>query len=202
MSETIYDLNSLTSDSPIVFCLKIEIPDTPTVYVTSDNIETVYGGNTYQPFPFQLSELTHGTSGELPEVTIQMSNINRVMEAYLHQYDAYLKANGIDGNEIKATIYIVNTKTSEAVHTEYLKFESANTDWEWASFKLGSNSPFTWRFPPRRIIQNFCGHKFKNNFCKYSGSVTSCDKTLTTCRILGNGPNFGAFAGIGKGIRV
>lgn len=199
----IADMNALSSDSVFSVLLEIDIPATPTVRICSNNENVEFGGNTYIPFPFKLSELTTASKGEVPQWQIQIDNTSRAIEAYLQLYDQYLKEHGVAGNYISLTCYVVNTNdTSEAVLTEQFVLTSFDTDTKWASFKLGAMSPFTMRYPMRRIIQNFCSWKFKSEQCGYSGSGTSCDKTLATCRSYGNSSRFGGFPGVGKGIRV
>ena len=50
-------------------------------------------------------------------------------------------------------------------------------------------------FMPRFMyMHNRCRHiHFKGDRCKYSGAVTSCDRTWDTCDSLDNLPNFGGF---------
>ena len=203
MSTIIYDINSLTSDSPIVICVDFTIPNSSNLRITSNNEAVTFGGNVFTPLEFQISTLSDGTGGEVPEITFKLNNINRVMETYLHSYDTYLKTNGFSGNEITAVLYVVNTKdTSEALKTEYLLFISASTDSQWATFKLGANSPFNWRYPRRRIIKNFCSFKFKDSRCQYSGADSICKKTMSACLEKDNILNYGGFPGIGNGLRL
>jgi lambda family phage minor tail protein L len=200
---SVADLNALQTDAVVVICLDIDIPATPQIHITNNNEDVIFGSNTYTPFPFQIGELGTASKGEVPELQIQIDNTNRIIEAYLQLYDQYLKVNGISGNDIELTLYVVNTKdTSSAIITEYFILTSFNTDNQWASFKLGALSPFTMRYPRRRLIQNFCTWKFKSAQCGYTGAEATCDKTLMRCRELNNSGRFGGFPGIGKGIRL
>jgi len=200
---TISNINSMDEEAVIVVCLEINIPDTDTIYITNNNEDVVFAGNTYQWFPFEISELSNSSKGEIPQWSINISNVNRAMEQYLIEYDNYLKVNGISGNEITMTCYVVNALSADtAILTEEFILTSFSTSSEWASFVLGAKSPFTMRYPRRRLIQNFCSWKFKSDKCKYSGSTSTCDKTLTTCKALNNSGNFGGFFGISKGVRI
>lgn len=199
----IADINALAGDTVISVLLEITIPATDTIRICNNNENIVFGGESYQPFPFQLSELTNSSSGEVPEWQVQIDNTSRAIEQYLQYYDAYLKKNGVIGNEINMTCYVVNAlDPAEAILTEYFVLTSFSTDSQWASFKLGAKSPFTMRFPRRRILQNFCGWKFKSTQCGYTGAGATCDKTLATCKTYSNSARFGGFPGISKGIRV
>lgn len=202
MNNTIvYDLNQLHSDSPVFWCMEIEIPEIDSVYITTDNDNVIFDGKTFIPFPCKISEVRHGSNGEVPEVTISLGNATRVMDTYLHQYDYYRKINGVEASDINVTLYVLNkVDLSEAILTEHLIFESAELDNQWAAFKLGAKSPFSYRYPKRRIMQNICDFQFKiDPRCGYTGEATSCDKTLARCRELGNSRYFGGFPGAGRG---
>jgi phage-related protein len=199
-SQTVQDKNALVTDAVFLILLKIEIPDTPTVYVTNNNESIDWNSNTYISFPFELEDINENTNSEVPEWTIKLSNANRVMERYLQEYDLYLKTNGIDGNEIKCTICVVNSNDLENTtpileHNAVLSQPSTNA--QWAIFKLSADSPYNKQFPPRKIMKNFCSWKFKSEQCGYSGDGDFCDKTLTTCRSYNNSPRFGGFIGVG-----
>ena len=144
MSAIIADINALSSDSVIAVLLEINIPATGYVRLCSNNENLVFAGETYLPFPFQLSELTTAAKGEVPQWQIQIDNSSRIIESYLQDYDTYLKANGISGNEISCTCYVVSTvDLSSAIMTEYFTLTSWSTSSKWAAFKLGASSPFT-----------------------------------------------------------
>lgn len=199
----ISSLNSLEDGGVLVVCLKIEIPGTDTIYITNNNEAVTFLQNQYISFPFQISELTFGSTGEVPQWQIQIDNTTRIMEQYLQLYDAYLKQYGPNDNEIKTTLYVVNAlDTSDSILEEVFILESFSTDSNWASFTFSAKSTFTVRYPPRRILQNFCSWKFKSTKCAYSGPGTSCDKSIKQCRIYNNSIRFGGFPGISKGIRV
>lgn len=197
------ELNTLSSNGVITALLEIEIPSTPIVRITNNGEIVNFNGNDYIPLHFKLADLSTAGKGELPDWSIQIDNSTRIIESYLHLYDNYLKVNGIAGNEINCTCYIVNTnELSEAILTEYFILSSYSSDANYATFKLGAKSPFRMRYPRRRIIQNFCSWKFKSTQCGYSGSGVSCNKTLGACRSFNNSSRFGGFPGIGKGIRL
>lgn len=39
---------------------------------------------------------------------------------------------------------------------------------------------------PYKVLSSKCTHDFCDRYCGYSGDVTSCDKTFSTCKRLGN----------------
>ena len=193
---TINDLNKLASNEKLIVLLEVEIPSSDILYLANYNANVTFLGNEYQAFLFNMGEITSG-KGEVPQFEIKIDNTSRGINSLMMDYDIYLKANGIEGNQIYANIIVVNTvDLSDYVLKERFELVSWDMDSHFASFKLGASNPFTQKYPLRQIYADFCQFKFKGTACAYSGLVTSCDKTLTTCRSLNNSPRFGGFAGV------
>ena len=194
--QTIKDLNDLGGDSVLLVALKITIPSTPIIYLVRNGEAVTFQGNEYQPFEFTIGEITSG-KGETPQLQLQIDNTSRGINSLMMDYDIYLKANGIEGNQIYANIIVVNTvDLSDYVLKERFELVSWDMDAHFASFKLGASNPFMQKYPLRQIYADFCQWKFKSSQCAYSGSAISCDKSLTFCRSLNNSPRFGGFAGV------
>ena len=199
---TIQDLNSLGGDSVLLVALKIVIPSTPTIYIVRNGEAVTFGGNFYQPFEFNIGEITAG-KGETPQLQLQIDNTSRAIERYLIEYDTYLKLNGIDGNGITCELYVLNTNDlTEAVMTEYFELVDFKANNKMATFTLGTTSLFNKQYPPRKMYANFCSFKFGGEKCLYSGIETTCNKTLSDCRARGNSVRYGGFVGLGSGLRV
>lgn len=200
-STAIAEKNKVATGSCWLICAKITIPGvSDPVRVVRNTENLTWRGETWTAFPFEVDELTDSAKNEIPSIAIRVGNVNRVIEAYLEEYDVYVKANG--PQRIKVTVYVVNTNdlasgTPATEYTFHLKQPKANA--KWATFTLGAINTFQRRVPQGRTLRNVCRFKFKGTRCGYSGSVASCDKTLTTCRTLGNAGRFGGFPGAGFG---
>ena len=193
---TINDLNKLASDEKLIVLLEVEIPSSDILYLANYNADITFLGNTYQAFLFNMGEITSG-KGEVPQFEIKIDNTSRGINSLMMDYDIYLKANGIEGNQIYANIIVVNTvDLSDYVLKERFELVSWDMDCNFASFKLGASNPFMQKYPSRAIYADFCQWKFKSSQCGYSGAETSCDKSLTFCRSLNNSPRFGGFNGV------
>lgn len=193
---TINDLNKLASDESLVVLLEVEIPSSDVLYLANYNADITFLGNSYQAFLFQMGEIS-SSRGEVPQFEIKIDNTSRGINSLMMDYDIYLKANGIEGNQIYANIIVVNTvDLSDYVLKERFELVSWDIDSHFASFKLGASNPFTLKYPCRAIYADFCQWKFKSLQCGYSGVETSCDKSLTRCRQLSNSPRFGGFNGV------
>ena len=199
----IQEKNSLGTDSVFCILLDITIPGlTEHVRITSNGENITWVDYDWIAFPFEISELTEDGMGEVPQWQISIDNRSRVIEGYLQQYDQYLKVNGIEGNEIKCQCHVVNTKdltNPEAVKTVYFELSKPTTTHEVATFILTADSPFNIQVPKRRFIKTYCYWKFKGVECGYSGTATTCDKSLSRCQELNNSPRFGGFPAVGFG---
>ena len=212
-STAITEKNLLATDSIWYIALEITIPGVGTpVRVVANNENITWDGETWIAFPFEIEEIGEESKGEVPEVNLRVSNVSRTMETYLQDFDAYTKTNGY--TPITVAIYCLNSKnlasaTPESVH--YFELIQPKTDPLWATFRLGAANPFNKRFPRHRLLKNHCRFIFKGALCGYSGSGTTCDKTLTTCRTftdsayhdppdsLGNAKRYGGTPGVGSG---
>ena len=203
---TITEKNKLNTDTVFLLCAKITIPGVnEPVQVVANNENYTWDGVEWIAFDFQLDEISETSTGENPQVALKVSNISQAMERYLQDYDIYCKNNGT--TPIYVDFYLINTKSVALdpdcdPDCEY-NFEliSPKTDPMWATFTLGAPNPWNQRFPRNRILRNVCRYKhFKTDpRCGYSGLTTTCDRTLTTCRALGNSTHFGGAPGAGTG---
>ena len=202
-SAAIQEKNRLDGENGKYWIILIDI-DVPgledNIRVTSDNVNTVWNGNTYVPFPFEIEEIGGSSTGEVPRVDIRVSNVTRAIEAYLQDYDYYTKENGY--TPIELTISVVHSAHLDLTEpeTEYVfHLKQPKTTATWATFTLGANNPFNKRFPLNRLLKNRCRYKqFKGWRCGYAGAETTCDRTLSRCRELGNSERFGNTPGIGN----
>lgn len=199
------EFNKLASPNIILVLLDINIPNTPTFYVTNNNENVTWNGNEYISFDFELEDISFSSKSEVTEWVVKFSNVNRVIEAYLQNYDLYLKQNGVQGNDITLDLRTVSSgdlgNLTPIQHYQSI-LNQPSSDAQWAVFKLTPKNTFNSTFQ-RKIHKNFCSWKFKGAECGYVGTAQVCDRTLTTCRAYNNAPRFGAFAGVGaRGIKL
>jgi len=202
-SLAIEEKNKLSTDSVFLVALKIDIPGlADPVRVINNSENFIWKGETWIAFPFTIDELSDQAGKEIPTVTISLSNVNRVMEIYLEQYDTYIKTNGF--SPITVEISVINTAViavngnADAEVTHYFQLRQPKTNSKTATFILSADNPFMRRFPQNRILKNHCRFIFKDVRCQYSGVETSCSKTLTRCRELNNSLHFGGAPGVGR----
>jgi phage-related protein len=196
-STVITEKNKLANaDSVFLVALQITIPGVATpvrVVANTDNI--TWRGATWQALAFGIAEI-RDVAGELPRVEVWVSNINRAMEAYLHQYDYYTKVNGYRAVECK--IFVINTydlaNTNPVAEHDFILIQPKTTP-QRATFILGASSPWGYRYPMNRMVPTCRWRTFKGSQCAYAGAETECNRTLTRCRELNNSHRFGGFYG-------
>lgn len=200
--QTIQDKNSLGTDAVFHILLEINIPGTDQITITDNGEDVIWNSKTWVAFPFDISEVSESGFGEVPQWNITLDNRQRVIEQYLSNYDQYLKVNGVTGNEITCTLYIVNSKDlTNLSPIKEISFElnQPSTNAETATFSMTSNSPFNMIIPKRRFIKQFCYWKFKGTECGYTGIATTCNKSLSQCKQYNNSSRYGGFPGVGIG---
>jgi len=200
-SDILREKNKLEDGGVFIVLLDLDVPGLDDhIRVTSDNVSTTWNGNEYVPFPFEIDEITDNSKGEIPQVQLRISNVTRAIEAYIQEYDNYCKENGY--SPITVTISVVHSEhlnETEPIVEHAFELKQPSTSSMWATFTLGAVNLFTRRFPIYRMQKNRCRYKtFKGTLCGYSGSETSCDRTLARCRELGNSARFGGFPGLGR----
>ncbi len=195
--------NKLATANVWLIALKITIPGVADpIRVVQNNENVTWAGFSWIAFPFELDPITEESKGEVPRVVLRVSNVSRVMDAYIQTYDVYCKTNGV--SPVTLNIYILNSgNLSDATPVaEYIyDLIQPKLNAIWATFVLGASNPFTQRFPPYRILKNHCRYVFKDANCAYAGGIATCNKTLARCReIFGSSdPRFGGFPGVGIG---
>jgi len=153
--------------------------------------DVTYLGDVYSKFPLTHENISENTQGEIDHVTVTISNISRLIQGYLENYDLRGKkviirkvwANQLaDPNAYTDSIYYIDSYTADennVVFTLSSKFDVLDLE-----------------LPARRYSRNYCSWKFKSSECGYAGVETSCDKTLQRCRELSNQIRFGGFPSI------
>jgi len=174
------DINSNTMCSAIVSNVKI-VPS---------------ASYTWTRFPFELDEIGENSKGEVPGFEVRVGNTTRIMQTYME-----MEGNeGGVGSEI--VLYVVNTNflfEPDAEVTLNFEVKDSSCDDMWAHFTIGAPNPFNNRYPRNRLLKNFCRYDvFGGDRCQYAGAETSCNRTITRCRALGNSNHFGGAPGAGR----
>jgi phage-related protein len=153
------------------------------------------GPQTYQPLAFELVGAQTGTDGSLPQISLKISNVARMVEGALVQYQGGVGAT--------ANIYVLNTDNPAgepelALQTTILK---TTTSPAWVTFTLSAASPLRMLFPKYLYYQGTCKWQYKSVQCQYSGALVTCDLSFdgaNGCIAHGNQLRYGGYPGIGS----
>jgi len=196
----IAEKNLMHSPEPWLILLEITLSDVgATVLRFVKNTEDiVFDGNTYTAFPFQLSIVESNSEGQIPQVTLKVCNITRLLTPYLESLDG-----GIDST---VKVIVVNNGHLDEDYSELeLEFSvmGCEADVLWVTWTLGMINPLNRRFPLYRYLANHCNWIFRGAECGYAGASTVCNRSFDDCIARENTANFGGFLGMqNDGIRI
>jgi phage-related protein len=165
----VIEKNKLATASAWLVLLDVTLTDNTVFRLVRNNEDITFNGNVYTAFNFELEPTEQGNSGEIPSVTLRVSNITRLIESKLQDLDG-----GI-GSTVKVTV--VNSDLLAESYSELeMTFDvlACNTTSQWVVFTLGAPSPLRQRFPLDKYLALHCRFRFNRpsgNYpeCGYSG---------------------------------
>jgi lambda family phage minor tail protein L len=157
--------------------------------------EITYDGELYQKFPVTHDVIAENTRGEIDSTKVQLSNISRLIEYYLQNYD-------LRGKRISIKMVYFDLLNDPDAHVEFSNYvDSYQSDVKNVVFNLMSKfDVLDVTVPGRTFIKSHCQWIFKSDECGYTGAETSCNRTRGRCRELGNQRRFGGFPSIPGGV--
>ena len=199
-SPLIIEKNKLNAASPWLILLEITLvnpadsEDTSVFRFVRNTENITYDSQEYTAFPFEIEPTKYTSKGEIPTVTLRVSNITRIIQADLETY------NGGVGSSVTVTVVHADNLSENYAELE-MTFEvvACSTNAQWVVFTLGAPNPLRQRFPLDRYIPTHCCWRFKGVECGYAGEETECNHTYTTCVALGRQQSFGGFLGLRSG---
>lgn len=173
--------NALATGSRFVWLYEIEVPTaTPTRYRFCAQMEPVtFRGKEYSPFPITHDVMKQSSEGDLPNLSLTVSNISREIAGTLESY------NGLIGQPVKILLVLaVNSYDTapqfpeQAIQEWDFKITKMSVDANAASATLGDISLYEVHVPKNRISKRYCRFKYRDADCGYTGELTNCDKSL------------------------
>lgn len=203
-ASVIIEKNRLSTENSWLTLLDVVLPDDTPLYLVCNNEDITFNSTVYTAIPFKIEPTKENSKGQIPTLTLSISNITRAMQTYIEE-----NSGGV-GSSVKVRV-INNMDLSGS--TDYSELEAdftvlgSNCDTQWAVFTLGAGSPLNKRFPLYRYLANHCRFQFNNlpgkeglsPECGYSGVETTCNRTLSDCQARSNSSRFGGFLGLSKG---
>lgn len=198
----IIEKNKIAADGAFLVLLEIVLT-TPaiTLRLVRNTDEITWRGQTWTPFPFDLDDVTEDSKGELPSITIRVSNVTRIIQYYLEQ--------GNGGVGATVTLFVVHSKnlaSAAAELEETFEITDSSADANWVTFSLGAGYPLMARRPEKRMLKNFCPFEYGGIECSVSAATKAaypaCQKTLLQCRERNNSARYGGEPSIPGGLYV
>lgn len=152
--------------------------------VTFDDVE-------YTAFPISHNEVGENSQGEIDSVKVTVSNISRVIQSYLEEYDFSGKKCRIrqvwstllaDADNKLDFIYFIDSYTADQNVVEFLL--------------LPKTDVLALELPNGAYTRNYCRWRFKGDECGYAGGETVCNRSKQRCKELGNFRRFGGFPSV------
>lgn len=182
--------NKLATDSAWLILLEVTIGAT-TLKLVANNEDILWNGDTWQAFPFELDTVGETGKGEIPAITVKVSNVTGEVQRLLEANDG---ANGVP-----VVIRVINSKVTTTTPELELSFvvESSTHDEQWITFRLTGANCLTRRVPRRRYLKNFCPFAYGGIECGVSAVTMAiypaCNRTSANCAERGNSTRFGGF---------
>ncbi|HNY81090.1 MAG TPA: hypothetical protein PLX34_22285 [Sedimentisphaerales bacterium] len=168
--------NQLSQPGAWVWLLTVTLPGGPTLRYAANTEDVSYGGQTYTAFNFSIGGFTCDSEGEIPELTMTVTNVGYALQEHMRTYD------GMIGGTI--SFVQVNTEyLAEDYSEDVVSFAIVGTGNRWpdVSFTLGVPSAARYRVPEDRFNPHSCRHKFKCTRCGYTGPLTTCNRNPDDC---------------------
>ena len=187
--------NKINSEDPWLPLLEIILPNDPDhIYLVRNNEDILWNGQTWQAFPFDITETKSDDKGTLASLSIEVDNTSRDLEYYLQRGQG-----GTDGRVIFRCVCAASLDSTEPDFEEYYSVKSTTVTEKVIRFTLGSAYPTQSRRPWGRYMKNSCPFKYKGLKCAATSELESCNHTLKDCRERNNSKRFGGFTGIPQG---
>jgi lambda family phage minor tail protein L len=190
-SAAIAEKNKIATASAWLVLLEIQL-DAETIRLVNNNQNVSWNSQTWLAFPFEVDTVEETGKGEIPSVSVKVSNVTGEIMQYLEAEDG---ANGVN-----VVIRVINSDASANDTAEVeLTFIVDRTEYDEAliTFHLTGANCLTRRVPPRRYLKNFCGFVYGSIRCGVPSSTVStyptCNKSYADCEERGNDSRFGGF---------
>lgn len=184
---------------PWVWLFEFEVPTIPATRLRlAANPESVtFGADSdgaalvYSPYPIGVGLIRQSSEGDIPAVDITVGNPERMLSAYVEQYD------GMIGQPVR--VLLVNTAdlgNPQAKLEDRGEIQVCTVGGEAVTVRVSTFSVYQRKFPPYRYVARTCRHQFGDAYCGYDivsgatnvvgGGFNVCPKTLDACEVRGD----------------
>lgn len=162
--------------------------------------DVIFDGITYEKFPITHDQITENTKGEIDTTKVQISNISRLIEYYLQNYD-------LRGKKVTIKLVDADLLDDPDAYIEFSNYiDSYASNVKDVVFTLMSKFDILNLMLPTILwMRDWCQWEFacpairalgRGEECGYTGSETTCNRTWQRCQELGNSRRFLGARGI------
>lgn len=164
--------NKIANPNAWIWLFQIQALGDDTFFLTNNNECIEFEGVIYDPLDIELSELSSSLRGDLPEITIALSNISQEIMSYVETYD------GLIGNTIKLQLINTETEFAESYIEDLLitetSFDNNNIEFVCTFLALEQTS-----FPGIVYVKDFCRWEFTSDRCGLPAAIVNPGETCT-----------------------
>ncbi len=175
--------------------LKIDIEGGSIFILDNETLDMLtYNGETYLGAPLSHDEIKRDDNSSVSKLNIELSNVALSISGIIGQ-----RGDVITNAPAILTLVFLNVNTHEIVPDvkQILYFGRCNNlklDYETATMDIETElGGFEIMAPIMKYRTGCQVRRFKDCRCGYSGEETSCDRTLSRCKELGNQANYRGF---------
>lgn len=166
-ADLVIEKNKIATNSAwlVLLHIKMNDPDESILRFVRNTEDVVFLGETYLAFPFEIDQTMQDSKGQIPSISLRISNATRLFYEKLELYEG--------GIGSVVTIAVVNSAylgLGEQYAELVMTFDviGCTATQQWCTFVLGAPNPLLKRFPKYRYISSHCGWKFGGIECGYS----------------------------------
>jgi len=177
--------NLLATGNQWIWLYEIEVPTDPATryrFIRSPQ-QITFRGNIYYPFPIMHDVMKESDSGNLPSLTLTVSNVSREIIATLESH------NGLIGQPVRIILTnLAGYAQGQRMLEEDFRIMAMTAGEKACTAQLGDISLYETFFPAQRMMRHYCRHQYRSAACGYNVDVgdgaylATCDKSL-------DGPN-------------
>jgi len=167
---------------------------------TAYSQDVVFDGITYEKFPITHDQITENTKGEIDSTKVQLSNVSRLIEYYLQNYD-------LRGKKVSIKMVDADLLDDPDAYIEFSNYiDSYTSNVSDVVFTLMSKYDILNLMLPSILwLRDYCQWEFacpairalgRGEECGYTGAETECNRTWQRCQALGNSRRFLGARGI------
>jgi hypothetical protein len=172
------------------FLFNMAINGDPYRYTDCD-IPLYFGGERWSRLGFRPDPASYSKSTIVDQCTVEVDNVDEEMTALF-------VGGNVSGSDIGLQVVVLDEDYNIVGDESLVVFSGEIDSWELDPddrLRVTMTNFFVrWNQRTLALHSSSCRWKtFKGPECKYTGGVSECDRTYTTCQTLANTDNFGGF---------